>query len=104
VAGRVDGDLALWRLSGATWTRTAGVPALPLADTDPLPAPLHPDAGVDLVVPSREGLGLLHDDGGTLTVRPLRGPAGPARQAVAVGPTAYLLAGTPPALWSADPG
>jgi hypothetical protein len=104
VAGRVDGNLALWRLSGGTWTRIPGVPAVPLTDADPLPGPLHPDTGVDQVVPDRGRLALLHDDGAAITLRPLSGPVGPAHQAVAVGSTDYLLAGDPPALWRTDGG
>jgi hypothetical protein len=40
IAGRVDGSLAMWELTGDTATRLAGVPVVAVGDSDPLPDPL----------------------------------------------------------------
>ena len=40
IAGRVDGSLAMWDLTGDTATRLAGVPTVAVGDNDPLPDPL----------------------------------------------------------------
>lgn len=93
VSGRVDGALALWRRTDGAWARVAGLPAVPVGDRDPLPAPLDP-AGPLVQVVSRDGrIEVLTVDGPIVAVRPAEGPTGVAVTAVEAGGSVYLLAG-----------
>ncbi|MGI5131253.1 hypothetical protein ACQEVB_30925 [Pseudonocardia sp. CA-107938] len=99
VAGRSDGQLALWRTVGGRWSRVAGLPPIPVGERDPLAAPLV--AGERIVQIAADGDRVVAVDvtpSGS-TVRPLAIPAGPVRGAAAAGPDAYVLVGAPAGLW-----
>lgn len=105
VSGRVDGALALWRLTGGTWTRVTGMPAIPVGDRDPLPAPLNLPRSLAQIVSDGPQIKVLTVDGATGTVHPVEGPTGAAVSAVEAGGAIYLLAGPDPRtlqLWRAD--
>ena len=105
VAGRVDGNLALWRSTDGTWSRVAGVPPLRVGDTDPLPAPLNPIGPITQVVSDGPVVRIVRMDGSTAAVHTAEGPAGPASAVVEVGGSVYLVAGPDEhtrRLWRAD--
>ena len=105
VAGRVDGNLALWRSTDGTWSRVAGVPALRVGDTDPLPAPLNPTGPIIQVVSDGPVVRIVRMDGATAAVHTADGPAGPATAVVEVSGSVYLVAGPDEhtrRLWRAD--
>ena len=104
VAGRVDGQLALWRLAGGTWSRVAGVPAIPVGDNDRLAAPIDPDGDLTEVVSDAGKVEVVTVGEQAPSVRVATGPAGTVSAAVRVGPTVYVIAGDPaaPQLWQAD--
>ena len=102
-AGRVDGQLALWRLVDDRWSRIAGLPPIAVGDRDPLAAPLV--VGERIVQVAADGGRVVavdvRDDGAAsgIAVRPLAMAAGPVRAAVALGSDAYVVAGAPAGLW-----
>jgi len=105
VAGRVDGALALWRLTDSTWSRVTGVPTVRVGDADPLPAPLDVDGSVTQVASEGPAVRILRAEEATAGGRTAEGPVGPATAAVAVGGSVYLLAGPDEQtrrLWRAD--
>jgi hypothetical protein len=105
IAGRVDGALALWRLTDGTWTRIPGVPVLRIGENGPLPPPLHPAGALTQVVSDGGRVQVVTVDGATTTVRSAEGPSGTVTSAVEIGGSIYLLAGTDVRalrLWRAD--
>lgn len=94
-AGWVDGNLALWTLSGDRWTRVANVPRVPVPENTALSSPVtvedHPTSilnrGDDVVVAST-------------SARPATGPTGKVVAAARVGRTLYVA--TEDKLWEAD--
>jgi hypothetical protein len=105
VSGRVDGELALWRLTGGRWNRVAGVPPIAVGARGPLPAPLNPAGPLVQVVPDGGRIVILRLDGVASTRRPVEGPAGVVVSAVEAGGSLYLLAGPDPEdlqLWRAE--
>jgi hypothetical protein len=107
VSGRVDGALALWRLTEGRWNRVAGVPEVAVGERAPLPAPLDPGGTLVQIVPDGDRITILRMDGAGATQRPVAGPTGVAAAAVEAGGSLYLLAGPNPEeldLWRADPG
>jgi hypothetical protein len=103
VAGRVDGVLALWRLADRTWTRIAGLPSIPVGNSDHLAAPLDPDGQPTQVV-SDQGKVKIITPGEPTLVRVAVGPTGTIIAAAEVGPSVYVIAGDPaaPQLWQTD--
>jgi len=105
VAGRVDGALALWRLTDSTWSRVTGVPTVRVGDADPLAAPLDVDGSVTQVASEGPAVRIIRAEEATVAVHTAEGPVGPATAAVAVGGSVYLLAGPDEQtrrLWRAD--
>lgn len=104
VAGRVDGELALWRLIDGTWSRVPGLPAVRVGDADPVPAPLDVDGSVTQVASEGPAVRVLRAEE-PASVHPAEGPVGPATAAVEVGGSVYVLAGPDEQsrrLWRAD--
>jgi hypothetical protein len=102
VAGRVDGVLALWRLADGRWSRVAGLPPIPVGDSDRLAAPLDTDGGLAEVV-ADGGQVKVVEAGETVETAETRnavGPTGPVTAAVRVGPSVFVVAGD--RLWQAD--
>ncbi|HEY3261990.1 MAG TPA: hypothetical protein VGJ95_17305 [Pseudonocardiaceae bacterium] len=111
VAGRVDGTLALWRLTGDAWTRLAGMPRIAVGDQDRLVAPIEHDGRLIQVALDGNEVKILRADNGdsanavNWTVRTATGPTGTVTAVTAVGDTIYLLAGPDEhtqTLWRAD--
>ena len=105
VAGRVDGVLALWRLTDGAWSRVPGVPVLRVGDADPLPAPLDPSGPLIQAASEGPAVRIIRMDGPTAAVHPAEGPTGPATAVVEAGGSVYLLAGPDEhtrRLWRAD--
>ena len=105
VAGRVDGNLAVWRFAGGEWTRRSGLPPTAVGDRDRLVAPF--EAGGHFYQPFSDGgqVKLARTDGAGWTVRQLAGPTGMVTSAAVVGDALYLLAGPDEdhqTLWRAD--
>ena len=99
VAGRVDGVLALWRLADGRWSRVAGLPPIPVGDSDRLAAPLDVDGAMAEVV-AAGGQVKVVEAGETASTRNAVGPTGPVTAAVRVGPSVFVVAGE--RLWRAD--
>jgi len=114
VAGRVDGNLALWSVSGPLATRVPGLPEVPVEPTGRVPQPLLVHARQVLVASSVAAAGtgtaiagtrvalLVRDDSGW-TVAP--GPPGGAVDAALAGDWLYVVAaspGAPAQLWRCD--
>jgi hypothetical protein len=98
-AGRVDGQLALWRLADGRWSRITGLPPMAVGDRDPLAAPLLSGDRVVQVAADGDRVVAIDVTASTIDVRPLAVAAGPIRAAVSVGSDAYVLAGAPAGLW-----
>jgi hypothetical protein len=98
-AGRVDGQLALWRLVDDRWSRIAGLPPIAVGDRDPVAAPLL--AGDRIVQVAADGGRVVAIEAApsAIDVRPLAMGAGPVRAAIALGSDAYVVAGAPAGLW-----
>ncbi|HEV7648711.1 MAG TPA: hypothetical protein VGP26_11155 [Actinophytocola sp.] len=94
-AGWVDGNLALWTLSGTSWTRTKGVPRVPVPQNTALSAPVAVDGHPAEVLNKGHQVVLAET-----TTRPLTGPAGKVVAAARVGQTLYVA--TENSLWQAD--
>jgi hypothetical protein len=99
VAGKVDGDLALWRLADGRWSRVAGLPPIAVGDSDRLAAPLDIDGSLTEVV-ADQGQVKVVGVGETTSTRKAAGPTGPVTAAVRVGPSVFVVAGE--RLWQAD--
>src|SRR6185295_5370388 len=99
VAGRVDGMVALWRLTDERWTRVPQVPPIAVGDRDPLPAPLLVDGHLEQFASDHGALTMLDVDESGVTRHAVAGATGPVTAAVVVGSTAYVLAGDPVRLW-----
>jgi len=104
VAGRVDGDLAIWQGSGNSWRRVPDVPEATVGDKDRPPPPV----GDTLVYSERGKVRIATLGGGT---RDAAGPTGVVTGVVRVGDSIYVLAGptsdsqdNKQTLWRADPG
>jgi hypothetical protein len=104
VAGRVDGELAVWQGSGNTWRRVPDVPEVPVGDKDRPPPPL----GDTLVYSDRGNVRIATLSGGT---RDTAGPTGVVTDVARVGDSFYVLAGPSndsqdnnQTLWRAGPG
>ena len=105
VSGRVDGALALWRLTGDTWTRVRGTPPVAVGENERLAAPLAIDARLAQFVTVDGQVRLVSTDGTASTVRPIVGPTGTVSSAVTAGKWTYLRAGADPnsqQLWRAE--
>lgn len=106
VTGRVDGTVAVWRLAGDTWTRVAGMPAIPAGDRERLVAPAEVDGALLVAVADadRTKLALWRD--GAWSVAEVEGPEG-GPLALSTGPGGlYLVTGPDEAhaaLWRGDP-
>ena len=99
VAGRVDGNLALWRLADGRWSRVPDVPPIAVADSDRLAAPVDVDGSLTEIV-ADQGQAKIVAMGETTSTRGAAGPAGPVTAAVRVGPSIFVVAGD--RLWQAD--
>jgi hypothetical protein len=93
VAGRVDGNLAVWRLAGDEWARLAGLPPIAVGDRDRLAAPLEVDGQLTQVISDGGRVRIARAGGNGWTVRTAAGPAGTVTAAIRVGDTVFLLAG-----------
>lgn len=88
VAGWVDGNLALWRLTGDKWTRVPRVPQVPVAPDTDLPAPVTMSGHPTAVVNDASRVLLAGS-----SLRPAEGPTGKVTAATQVGHTLYVAAG-----------
>jgi hypothetical protein len=86
VAGRVDGELAVWQGSGNAWRRVPDVPEVPVGDKDRPPPPV----GNTLVYSDRGTVRIATLGGG---VRDAAGPTGVVTGVARVGDNTYVLAG-----------
>jgi hypothetical protein len=104
VAGRVDGQLALWRLVGGRWSRVAGVPPIPVGANDRLAAPIDPDGDPTEIVSDAGKVEIVTVGKQAPSMRVAAGPTGTVSAAVQVGQTVYVIAGDPvaPQLWQVD--
>ncbi|MDQ3402380.1 MAG: hypothetical protein M3548_03170 [Actinomycetota bacterium] len=105
VSGRVDGKLALWRLTDERWERVGGAPPVEVNDKDKMTAPIWIDGHVTHVY-TDDGRGTIaqHRDGNWV-VRQMTGPAGTVTDVISVGNSVYVLAGqdeNDQTLWRAD--
>jgi hypothetical protein len=104
VAGRVDGFLAMWDLTGDTATRLAGLPPVAVGDSDPLPDPLIIGGHLVQVAAIHGHVTTLTRDGSGWSVS--GGPAGAPQKAALVGDHLYVTvtrgSGTAATLWAAD--
>ncbi|SER37202.1 hypothetical protein [Actinokineospora terrae] len=98
-AGRLNGSLALWHLTGDTWTLLPDTPTYPVTDKDVLPAPVPTPTGVLQLVSEGDTLKALHHTT-TWTVHTITGPTGKPTAAVAIGPTLHAIVGD--RLWTAE--
>ena len=98
-AGRVDGQLALWRLADDRWSRISGLPPIAVGDRDPLAAPLLVGDRIVQVAADGARLVAIEVAASRIDLQPLAMGAGPVRAAVALGSDAYVVAGAPAGLW-----
>jgi hypothetical protein len=94
-AGWVDGNLALWTLSGTTWTRVKGVPRIPVAQNTALASPVAVEGHPAEVLNKGNQVVLAET-----TTRPATGPTGKVVASARVGQTLYVA--TEDKLWQAD--
>ncbi|WP_018686275.1 hypothetical protein [Actinokineospora enzanensis] len=99
-AGRADNKLALWRLTGTTWTRLPDTPTIQVGDEDVLAPPLLIGDAVIQVIPDNGKVKLLRYTGDTWTTRDTDGPSGPVTAATVSGAEAQVIAGG--ALWRTE--
>lgn len=107
IAGRVDGKLAVWRLSGDSWTRLPDAPPVPLTDKDHLAEPVQVNGKLTLVVSDGGQVKIAQHDGSKWTVRPAAGPTGTVTSTAMIGDEVYVVAGPDDknlALWRVDAG
>jgi hypothetical protein len=105
IAGRVDGKLAAWRLSGDAWKRIPDAPPVPVTDKDHLAAPVPVEGQLTLLVSEGGQVKVARTDGTKWTVHPVNGPTGNVVSTAIVGSSVYLVAGPDDAhlaLWQAD--
>jgi hypothetical protein len=105
--GRSDGKLAIWRLTGDTWSRLPNVPPVPVGDRDKLTGVLDLDGHLVQAIAENGQVKILRGDGDRWTVRAAAGPSGSVTAAVRVGNEVYLVAGADEnsqTLWRADVG
>ncbi|HWM01664.1 MAG TPA: hypothetical protein VNP92_04930 [Actinophytocola sp.] len=102
VTGRVDGRLAVWRLTKDTWTRLPGVPRIPVADDAKPPAPVDVDGRLTQVITDGSGVTVAMAGNERWTTRPAVGPSGQVTSVTRVGHTLYVVAGE--RLWQTDVG
>jgi hypothetical protein len=105
IAGRLDGTLALWRLSDDTWVRLAGTPPIAVGERDRLAAPIEVGGRLVQVVSDGGQVRIARADGDRWTVRTAAGPTGTVTAVIRVGDTIYLLAGpdeNTQTLWRTD--
>jgi hypothetical protein len=104
IAGQVDGFLAMWDLTGDTATRLAGVPAVAVRDSDPLPDPLLIGGHLVQLTATHGHVLTLTRDGSVWSVS--SGPDGTPTTAALVGDHLYVTithgSGTPATLWQTD--
>ncbi len=98
MSGYVDGQLALWRLDGGTASRLPGVPPVTVSDKDDVPAPIDVDGTLLQVVGDNGKVKVLTGNDGRWTEHDSTGPSGPVVDALRLGDTLYLIAGT--TLWT----
>jgi hypothetical protein len=108
VAGRVDGALALWRLTDGAALRVDGTPSVAVGEDDRMAAPVEVGGRVTQVVSDGERVRVASadgdGDGDGWTVRDAAGPVGAVTAATRVGDAVYVLAGPgdEQRLWRAD--
>ncbi len=101
VVGRVDGQVAVWRLTDAAH-RLSTVPAVAVTDADPLPPPALTGSGAVLAVPDGSGSRLLRETGDGWASLP--GPPGRITALTVVATVVYAVAADPGGttrLWTA---
>jgi hypothetical protein len=107
IAGRVDGKLAVWQLTGGSWARVAGEPPVPVSDKDHLAAPLRLDGKLTLLVSDNGQVKIAQADGAKWTVRTVSGPTGTVTATAVVDGAVYLVAGPDDnnqTVWRVDAG
>jgi hypothetical protein len=107
VTGSVDGRLAVWHLTGDTWTRLPGAQPIPAADDARLAAPIDIDGTTVQMVSDGGQVKIARADNGQWTARTASGPTGTVTEAVRIGGTVYILAGADEdnqTLWRVDVG
>lgn len=109
VAGQADGRLAVWEVEGDRATRLTGLPPIALGDKDRLPPPVRTGDKVVQVASDAGRVKVISGRGSSWRVYDSTGPAGTVTDAVVVGDSLYIVAGSPggaadgPAtLWRAD--
>jgi hypothetical protein len=106
VAGWVDGELAVWRVTGGTTAvRLSGAPRIAVGDRDRLAAPVDVDGRLTQFASDGGRVKVAQADGDRWTVRDATGPSGAVTAAVRLGDAVYLLAGSDEnaqTLWRAD--
>src|SRR5450631_61407 len=104
IAGQVDGSLAMWDLNGDTATRLAGLPAVNVRDSGPLPEPLVIGRSLVQLAAAQGHLVTLTRDGSTWSVS--GGPDGTPTRVALVGQQLYVIlshgSGAPATLWQTD--
>jgi hypothetical protein len=93
VAGSVDGKLAVWRLTGDTWTRLPGAQPIAVAEDAHLTAPIDIDGATVHIVAEDGQVKVARADNGQWTVRTVSGPTGTVTATARIGGTVYILAG-----------
>jgi hypothetical protein len=93
VAGSVDGKLAVWRLTGDTWTRLPGTQQITVTEKAQLTAPIDIDGRMTQFVSEDGQVKVARADGDTWTVRTVAGPTGTVTAATKIGGTVYVVAG-----------
>ncbi|GLW91562.1 hypothetical protein [Actinokineospora globicatena] len=100
VAGRTNGNLALWRLTNDSWTQLPKPPAVAVSDKDTLAAPLTTDGATTQVITDGDRVKALRLTDGTWSTREVTGPHGKVTAATTAGTVTFLVAdGT---LWRAE--
>jgi|tagenome__1003787_1003787.scaffolds.fasta_scaffold20961753_4 hypothetical protein len=94
-AGWVNGNLALWTLSGETWTRAKDVPSIPVAENTDLPSPITAEGHPAEVLNKGKKVVLAET-----TTHEVNGPTGKVVATARIGETLYVA--TENKLWRAD--
>lgn len=105
IAGRVDGKLAAWQLSGDAWKRVPDAPPVPVSDKDHLAPPVPVEGQLTLLVSEGGQVKIARTDGTKWTVHTANGPTGTVVSTAIVGSSVYVVAGpddTHLALWQVD--
>jgi hypothetical protein len=93
VAGSVDGKLAVWRLTGDTWTRLPGAQPIAVTEKAELAAPVDIDGHLTQIVSDGGQVKIARADGDAWTVHNANGPTGTVTSVAKIGGTVYVLAG-----------